>query len=348
MILAKTFSDLCMKILNWHVEKCTFLCRKSRWLLLFAGPTRGGRRSYRIHDLAVTIHPEEQKLSGRDVLTVHRRGVDYLDLTLTRPPKVSSVTLDRTPVRFTFSDSILRIYFDDKAEKTRLDLRFRELRSVVQGSIAAKERSPDDNPGFGSNGDYRSPEGVFLLAGADWHPHSPGRKATIKDNHTRPGRHGGGDGRKAAPAKSRVRGSTSSEWLIDRPVEGIPLSAGPYVVNRKAIRKYTGLHLFFPRQPAPGPAIPGCRGHPIWRCIPGSSARMRLPNSRWWRIFFPPAMVFLPIRCWEETVIRLPFIIRTSLAHEVAHCWWGNGVLVDYVRAATGPKALPPTSLIIS
>lgn len=29
-------------------------------------------------------------------------------------------------------------------------------------------------------------------------------------------------------------------------------------------------------------------------------------------------------------VIRLPFIPATSLRHEVAHNWWGNGVLVDY------------------
>jgi hypothetical protein len=29
-------------------------------------------------------------------------------------------------------------------------------------------------------------------------------------------------------------------------------------------------------------------------------------------------------------VMRLPFILRTSLPHEVLHDWWGNGVYVDY------------------
>jgi hypothetical protein len=28
-------------------------------------------------------------------------------------------------------------------------------------------------------------------------------------------------------------------------------------------------------------------------------------------------------------VLQLPFIVRTSLGHEIAHCWWGNGVYVD-------------------
>ncbi len=31
-------------------------------------------------------------------------------------------------------------------------------------------------------------------------------------------------------------------------------------------------------------------------------------------------------------VIRLPFILRTSLGHEVLHDWWGNGVYVDMDR----------------
>jgi hypothetical protein len=41
-------------------------------------------------------------------------------------------------------------------------------------------------------------------------------------------------------------------------------------------------------------------------------------------------------------VLRLPFIRKTSLGHEVLHNWWGNGVYVDY-RAATGRKASPPS-----
>lgn len=33
-----------------------------------------------------------------------------------------------------------------------------------------------------------------------------------------------------------------------------------------------------------------------------------------------------------EQVLALPFIRVTSLGHEVLHNWWGNGVLVDYLR----------------
>ena len=33
-----------------------------------------------------------------------------------------------------------------------------------------------------------------------------------------------------------------------------------------------------------------------------------------------------------QDVMRLPFIVDTSLGHEVAHDWWGNGVFVDETR----------------
>lgn len=32
------------------------------------------------------------------------------------------------------------------------------------------------------------------------------------------------------------------------------------------------------------------------------------------------------------SVIRLPFLLRSSLPHEILHSWWGNSVLVDYDR----------------
>ena len=46
--------------------------------------------------------------------------------------------------------------------------------------------------------------------------------------------------------------------------------------------------------------------------------------------FFPTGYGFPSYTLLGSTVLRLPFIIHTSLGHEIAHCWWGNGVYVDY------------------
>ena len=48
--------------------------------------------------------------------------------------------------------------------------------------------------------------------------------------------------------------------------------------------------------------------------------------------FFPTGYGFPSYTLLGKTVIRLPFIVETSLGHEVAHGWWGNGVLIDYDR----------------
>ena len=48
--------------------------------------------------------------------------------------------------------------------------------------------------------------------------------------------------------------------------------------------------------------------------------------------FFPTGYGFPSYTLLGSRVLRLPFIIRTSLGHEIAHCWWGNGVYVDYRR----------------
>ncbi|MGD9304518.1 MAG: M1 family aminopeptidase, partial [Desulfobacterales bacterium] len=46
--------------------------------------------------------------------------------------------------------------------------------------------------------------------------------------------------------------------------------------------------------------------------------------------FFPTGYGFPSYTLLGGSVLRLPFIIHTSLGHEIAHCWWGNGVYVDY------------------
>lgn len=46
--------------------------------------------------------------------------------------------------------------------------------------------------------------------------------------------------------------------------------------------------------------------------------------------FFPTGYGMPSFTLLGSSVIRLPFIVYTSLGHEVLHNWWGNGVFVDY------------------
>lgn len=48
-------------------------------------------------------------------------------------------------------------------------------------------------------------------------------------------------------------------------------------------------------------------------------------ENRWQTGYGMPGFTLLGSR-----VLRLPFILHTSLPHEILHNWWGNGVFVDY------------------
>ena len=89
-----------------------------------------------------------------------------------------------------------------------------------------------DNPGFGVSGTISS-KGTFILSGAGWYP----RLADARESF---------DLRVNAPADTvavtagRLVGiddtdkRTVSRWQIDQPVEGLSLSAGPYLVDRQS------------------------------------------------------------------------------------------------------------------
>ncbi len=56
-------------------------------------------------------------------------------------------------------------------------------------------------------------------------------------------------------------------------------------------------------------------------------AKFAIVENRWQTGYGMPSFTLLGSR-----VIRLPFILHTSLPHEIVHNWWGNGVYVDYIE----------------
>ncbi len=55
--------------------------------------------------------------------------------------------------------------------------------------------------------------------------------------------------------------------------------------------------------------------------------KFEIVENRWQTGYGMPSFTLLGSR-----VIRLPFILYTSLPHEILHNWWGNGVFVDFSR----------------
>jgi aminopeptidase N len=55
--------------------------------------------------------------------------------------------------------------------------------------------------------------------------------------------------------------------------------------------------------------------------------RFAVVENRWQTGYGMPSFTLLGSR-----VIRLPFILYTSLPHEILHNWWGNGVYIDFSK----------------
>ena len=56
-------------------------------------------------------------------------------------------------------------------------------------------------------------------------------------------------------------------------------------------------------------------------------AKFAVVENRWQTGYGMPSFTLLGSR-----VIRLPFILSTSLPHEILHNWWGNGVYIDFSK----------------
>ena len=124
-------------------------------------------------------------------------------------------------------------------------------------------------------------------------------------------------------------GHTTSSWLVDNAVDGLSLSVGPYIVREKKVGNITAATYFFAETDHLAKAYleATARYLALYQNLFGP-----YPFKKFAVVenFFPTGFGFPSYTLIGGSVLRLPFIIRTSLGHEIAHCWWGNGVRVDY------------------
>ncbi|HSO61651.1 MAG TPA: M1 family aminopeptidase, partial [Desulfobacterales bacterium] len=124
-------------------------------------------------------------------------------------------------------------------------------------------------------------------------------------------------------------GATFSEWRIDNPLRGLALSAAAYGVQEKKVGDVVAATYFLPRNQDLSAAY-----------LDAIAAYLELyselfgpypfPKFAVVENFFPTGYGFSSYTLLGSTILRLPFILNTSLGHEIAHCWWGNGVFVNY------------------
>ena len=215
-----------------------------------------------------------------------------------------------------------------------------KLRIRYEGQLPPLERNRDHRSVLGGMPPMAAPEGSFLASGSGWYPR-PAELFTYRVNLAVP------HGQRALVAGKRIAEnlpaaageSYRASFEFNLPSDGIDLMAGPWIVREKTLARpgQAPIHLrtFFPADLDAQPGLAqGYLDDSATYIERYSRAIGAYPYSEFSIVASPlPTGFGMPTLTYlGADVLRLPFIRKTSLGHEILHNWWGNGVYVDYQR----------------
>jgi len=277
------------------------------------------------HHLQAELFPAKQMLQVQDRIEIEKSPHDRLDFALSRRAEQIEVTVNGSLRRFDFKNGQLKVGLaaGEKNQKIQITIRF----VAIFNDPAPIRPVNSDNPGYGVSATI-SERGSFLLAGSGWYPESVAGDSIYNLKVIAPA---GLLAVTAGKSEGHVtrNGKTESTWIIENPIKGLSLSVGAYTVRQKKVGNVTAATYFFPETDSLAETYleATARYLTLYQELFGP-----YPFEKFAVVenFFPTGFGFPSYTLIGGTVLRLPFIVRTSLGHEIAHCWWGNGVLADY------------------
>ncbi len=281
----------------------------------------GGVLHHRLH---VGLAPDQQRLTAEDRIQLAGEGAGGLTFFLSPRAVVTAVRVEGRPLPVDFSDGRLRVPLAGAAADGPVEVAI-HYTAVFDDPVPVLPVNTD-NPGYGVSGSI-SPDGTFLLAGAGWYPRSPGRAETFELTVSAPAGTLAVTAGRDLGAETRG-GRTLSRWRVQQPLEGLALSAGPYHVKRRSADGLSAaVYLFAPNRDLADAYLDASLEY--MARYQDRFGPYPFPQFAVVENFFPTGYGFPGYTLMGGRVLRLPFILSTSLGHEIAHCWWGNGVYVD-------------------
>ena len=293
-------------------------------LTVIVAPAAPGLACQASHALTVTLHPEEGALSGTDRIRLENCTQERVLLGLDPGVRIEELTVNgrpRTPSP-TPNGPAVALEASERNAPVALVVRYR---GIFQDEAPVLPVNTD-NPGYGVSGTISS-RGTLLLGGAGWYPAVDTAEESV---HLRvvapPGISAVTAGRSLGVTTAEAQ--TVSSWRIDPPAERLALSAGRYVITCSRAGSVPTATYFLADDPKLAATYLQATADYIAlyeeRYGPYPFAKFAVVEN-----FFPTGYGFPSYTLIGGRVLRLPFIVGTSLGHEIAHCWWGNGVRVD-------------------
>ncbi len=299
------------------------------------------------HQLTLRLDPANKHILITDSLTISsEEPVSEVALLLNKNASVKSVTIAGQNVQYSFLKTFDQNRFLNSPDSAILsqyemagEITIKWKEAVEQQAITLQyQLVADDSVDQASFSrekiayqvrGYCGAKGVFLSPSYFWYPDLPNRLSEFDLNVSLP------DSFEVMSQGRIVRdtvsgGVRSVEWRADYPAENVHVVAANYDIKftpyRDEVQIYT---YFFPESQklAPSYLAASLRYLAMYEEMIGF-----YPFSKFAVVenFFPTGFGMPSYTLLGSQVIRLPFIIHTSLGHEVAHNWWGNSVYVDY------------------
>ena len=304
--------------------------RKTQWILLWAlvlwvlPVVSAAARTQLVikHHLTVRIDPAGHRLQARDRLELLGHGPSPLEFHLADHLIVKRITVNHAPAEYKFEAGRLIIPLAGEPAAVRLQIDY----SGRFDDPAPEQPLNTEDPGYGVTGTIQD-RGTMLLAGAGWYPAALGWREAFDLTVEAPA------GTVAVTAGRPMghvtrNGLTVSHWSVEAAPQGLVLVAGPFTVTTRAFGDVTAATYFTPPLQHLSDAYLDAVGDYL-QLYQGLFGPYAFGQFAVVENFFPTGYGFPSFTLMGRQVLQLPFIIHTSLGHEIAHCWWGNGVLVD-------------------
>lgn len=276
------------------------------------------------YQMDLHIEPDEHLIQGTATLSFSSPAI-IPTINLASQAEVSSIIADGQ-----------RIKFDRHGDRLELSGKQGQKfeRVIIDYSARFSDPSPREtigieDPSFGVSAAIL-PQGTYLSAGTRWFPQIEGLRGQHRVRVTAP------EGIIVITAGRLVGISTESSrttttWENTFPLEGLALSAGRFELAREELDGIQLLTFLSPGNSELAPAyLAAMRRHlTFYRDLlgPYPFAKFAVVEN-----FIPTGYGMPSWTLLGSSVVRLPFILDTSLPHEIVHSWWGNAVEVDYAR----------------
>jgi len=269
------------------------------------------------HTMQISLDPQQRVLEVSDNLKVKGSGEAVFQLA--QNLLITSIKKNGQPIVHKRRGNAIHVELGNENQHN--------IKLKYKGFLA---KSPPQGEGLRRIPQVASIKGSYLSPWSAWHPYVEGIAASYRLSLTLP------EGQKAIVPGRLIQEQSKDSFYnatfeSEIPTVGIVLIAGPFVVNERRHKKLV-LRTYF------SPELAGLSNEYL-----ESTARYidyfeeligEYPFSSFSIVSgpFPVGFGFSGMTYMGERVLQLPFILSTSLGHEVLHNWWGNGVKVDYKK----------------